>query len=639
MELKDTGGRLVAVLLVMVILFVVTSQLNITGKAIIRPVTWDLEEDFTTLDTSKWSTFSNPPAGVWTDNGKVIIGYTGQGIYPLAAIGLKSNPVQDIQYTLWEFSLKVFGEDEYYSGVADLIVSNKPGNMRLYFYGDKVVLSCPPLITDPFSDTEAEVYSFDTTDTHHVYNVAIGGYTDDAILYVDDVEVARRQLCDEITIADPQFYATTNFIRANHYLSLDSFNVKYTFDECIADWQCTDWSACINSGQIRSCTDVNDCGSADGKPIETQSCTCIPDWECTDWSVCDENLQQRTCTDVNSCGIIHGKPVESQACTTTTTTLPQASETCSEVCISNGINTGSQCANTNPETTCQPGWCLADNVAAAGIRTWTDYGLATDCVESDSEHCYCGETTCCGSNECETDASCTVPVEEPKDDGESGQEDDKQYNNNQIDCHQTCQISGFEAGICSTPSDVIELTDHGSCLVDAAMGQLCSEGAGYINYVEKDASCQVNEKCMCITVNCCDKGCAPDGGCSEIDTGFSAPEFGEQDRQEDFFVSDFQDTIVDCPRGCAFGQNCISIGEKVIVEEGGMVECLSPGNLNYVLESSCDIDSDCGSDEICQNYVCESKGSKQRKSSKPNVIVRFISALADALKAFSEGLS
>lgn len=46
---------------------------------------------------------------------------------------------------------------------------------------------------------------------------------------------------------------------------------------CEEDWACTGWSACQPDGiQTRTCTDDNDCGTTESKPIETQSCVPAP---------------------------------------------------------------------------------------------------------------------------------------------------------------------------------------------------------------------------------------------------------------------------------------------------------------------------------------------------------------------------
>lgn len=47
---------------------------------------------------------------------------------------------------------------------------------------------------------------------------------------------------------------------------------------------------------------------------ESNPSTCAVDWRCTEWSACNEKQQARTCEDLNSCGTEEGKPAESQAC-------------------------------------------------------------------------------------------------------------------------------------------------------------------------------------------------------------------------------------------------------------------------------------------------------------------------------------
>lgn len=42
---------------------------------------------------------------------------------------------------------------------------------------------------------------------------------------------------------------------------------------CNPNWQCGSWSACSNFQQTRTCTDSNNCGVSDLKPVGAQSCT------------------------------------------------------------------------------------------------------------------------------------------------------------------------------------------------------------------------------------------------------------------------------------------------------------------------------------------------------------------------------
>lgn len=90
-------------------------------------------------------------------------------------------------------------------------------------------------------------------------------------------------------------------------------------EDCIPNWQCTNWSDCIGNKQIRSCIDLNTCADFTGKPTEEKICgtVCNPNWQCTEWipEVCPKNkLQSRNCTDIKNCGTNKGKPIETKIC-------------------------------------------------------------------------------------------------------------------------------------------------------------------------------------------------------------------------------------------------------------------------------------------------------------------------------------
>lgn len=42
---------------------------------------------------------------------------------------------------------------------------------------------------------------------------------------------------------------------------------------CTPNWQCGDWQDCVGGTQVRVCADLNNCGSNDGIPETSQSCT------------------------------------------------------------------------------------------------------------------------------------------------------------------------------------------------------------------------------------------------------------------------------------------------------------------------------------------------------------------------------
>lgn len=48
--------------------------------------------------------------------------------------------------------------------------------------------------------------------------------------------------------------------------------VSESDDECVPDWECAGWTACISGIQRRECVDLNRCGSFEGIPPREQEC-------------------------------------------------------------------------------------------------------------------------------------------------------------------------------------------------------------------------------------------------------------------------------------------------------------------------------------------------------------------------------
>lgn len=79
---------------------------------------------------------------------------------------------------------------------------------------------------------------------------------------------------------------------------------------CIPNWECTAWGTCINNVQLRSCTDLSDCGTVSDRPEETNDCTSTvtepepiitPEPE-PDYQEPDESTPPTTQTDTDSVG-------------------------------------------------------------------------------------------------------------------------------------------------------------------------------------------------------------------------------------------------------------------------------------------------------------------------------------------------
>ena len=73
--------------------------------------------------------------------------------------------------------------------------------------------------------------------------------------------------------------------------------------QCSSSWACSDWEACVDGVQKRSCQDTRECQVPTNKPDTVRYCdgTCKENWECT-WEECRNGFTVPECTDVNRCG-------------------------------------------------------------------------------------------------------------------------------------------------------------------------------------------------------------------------------------------------------------------------------------------------------------------------------------------------
>jgi hypothetical protein len=63
--------------------------------------------------------------------------------------------------------------------------------------------------------------------------------------------------------------------------------LKKISEACVEDWQCTEWGNCTDGIQTRVCEDLNDCGTEENKPDESQECESEPALNCSDYDGTD----------------------------------------------------------------------------------------------------------------------------------------------------------------------------------------------------------------------------------------------------------------------------------------------------------------------------------------------------------------
>ena len=136
---------------------------------------------------------------------------------------------------------------------------------------------------------------------------------------VNEVSLACPATSAEYTCTIEDDYFKVTGLTNSGIIELNSGN-----SDCTPNWNCTNWSICLENNQIRSCTDENNCNNISTIPPLNQECIitppCTPSWNCTSWqpSKCPENeTQTRNCIDKNNCGLETNKPSEEKSCTYT----------------------------------------------------------------------------------------------------------------------------------------------------------------------------------------------------------------------------------------------------------------------------------------------------------------------------------
>ncbi|MFH0955139.1 MAG: hypothetical protein V1777_03475 [Candidatus Micrarchaeota archaeon] len=143
----------------------------------------------------------------------------------------------------------------------------------------------------------------------HIYKIELAGEPPAAICGNNTIEGTEQ--CDT-TDLNGQTCLTKDF---NGGILTCNSNCTFNTGACTTiTYQCSDGIDNDNDNKIDYPADP-DCSSPNDNNETGTTLPCIENWTCTEWSACENGFQTRTCTDTNHCA--------------TTTTSPQTSQTCS----------------------------------------------------------------------------------------------------------------------------------------------------------------------------------------------------------------------------------------------------------------------------------------------------------------------
>jgi len=154
---------------------------------------------------------------------------------------------------------------------------------------------------------------------------------------INGIEVARTTTKDGKYGYNPIFYIDDpNNDRSGKEIrffvnGIDTGQTKYFCNSCVTELNLT---ASSSSTPPSGPSGPGPSAPAPSMPTENQekeeeptAQTCEERWVCTEWSVCADGVQTRTCTDQNNCGTEENKPLETQPCSMKEESEQQSEET------------------------------------------------------------------------------------------------------------------------------------------------------------------------------------------------------------------------------------------------------------------------------------------------------------------------
>ncbi|HKL23971.1 MAG TPA: hypothetical protein VJ912_01415 [Candidatus Nanoarchaeia archaeon] len=163
----------------------------------------------------------------------------------------------------------------------------------------------------------------------------------------------------KVNLDDDNYYDLELKAESTEEDSVKIYMKEINEQSCTPEWECSEWSSCINETQTRNCSDINRCGIEEGKPKEIRKCneTCEQNWTCTNWSECINETQTRDCTDENKCGNTSEKPKEIRECIS----LKNCSELNGTLCNSSEICNGTELNSSDNSICCDKSCVIGSN--------------------------------------------------------------------------------------------------------------------------------------------------------------------------------------------------------------------------------------------------------------------------------------
>ena len=235
------------------------------------------------------------------------------------------------------------------------------------------------------------------------YSFSVKDFLNDFGLFIKNKQLVISGFTSYGTCSDACLISGAKECSGNGYRTCGDYNLD----------SCLEWSSVTSCNLNQICSNGN--------------CICNPDWQCTSWTLCNNNQQTRTCSDLNNCGTISGKPLETQSCTSF-----QASSygSCSDECAQNSRECSGNgyriCGNYDSDSCLEWGSvspCIQNQICAGGLcsvvggdvisNKCADGTNYSQCSTTRPKFCNtgtlinkCSDCGCPNNGQCQPDGSC-----------------------------------------------------------------------------------------------------------------------------------------------------------------------------------------------------------------------------------------
>ena len=169
-----------------------------------------------------------------------------------------------LAYAIPPFPMQIYGD----------VTGDVPEGVEITFEVDGIEIGSGEIKEDKYGYDPVVLIDMDDPATSEIEGYSEGDVVE---VYIEEIKV------DEITLEGTD-YAKSDITVPTEKVERIKAEVQRTAtttgggsgitprEECVPEWDCSDWSDCAEGAQTRVCVDLLECGIEEGMPAETKTC-------------------------------------------------------------------------------------------------------------------------------------------------------------------------------------------------------------------------------------------------------------------------------------------------------------------------------------------------------------------------------